>query len=78
MIEKFARVPPEKISKRDNRGLPKKSDLSELLSIPAAGMWAMSRYTTSIEAVIKSFLRISGDLTVLFKNSIIEANIFFI
>jgi len=59
-IEKLARVPPEKTSRRDKSGLPLKSAVSVVLSIPAAGMWPASLKTTKTAAVISIFLRMEG------------------
>lgn len=75
IIEKFAKVPPEKTSKRERRGLPKNKACRLVLSTPEAGMWAISLKTTKIEAVIIIFLLMSGDLNALEKNWAIWLNI---
>lgn len=66
-MEKLAKVPPENTSKSDKSGLPEKRAARDVLSIPAAGMWAINRYTTKIAAVINSFFLKSGELTTLEK-----------
>ena len=67
-MEKFARVPPENISRSERRGLPRNNADREVLSIPADGMCAASLNTAKITAVIISFFLISGDFTVFEKN----------
>src|SRR3989344_71599 len=68
IIEKFANVPPENTSSKESSGLPEKSDCREVLSIPAAGIWAISLKIATIAAVINSFRLMSGERTILEKN----------
>jgi len=73
--EKLAKVPPEKISKSDRRGLPEKSAVSVVLSIPEAGMWAHNLKTTRIIAEMIIFLLTDGVFQTLLKNCKVKLNI---
>jgi hypothetical protein len=74
-MEKLAKVPPEKTSKSERRGLPLKRAVSVVLSIPAAGMCPASLKTTKTRAVISIFFLMEGVLTTFEKNWPTDFNI---
>ena len=71
----MARVPPEKTSKSERRGLPRKSAVRLFLSIPAAGMWAAILNTKRARATTRIFFLNLGSVTAFLKNWAIYENI---
>ena len=74
-MEKLARVPPEKISRRERRGLPAKSAASEVLSIPDAGICPANLKIIRTTAVIRSFFLKEGVLATFEKNCATDLSI---
>ena len=67
-MEKLAKVPPEKTSRRDKSGLPAKRAAKVVLSIPEAGMCPASLKIISTKAVISIFFLIERVFTTFEKN----------
>jgi hypothetical protein len=60
IIEKFAKVPPEKISRRPKSSFCENKSFSFWISTTGTGMWAKSRKIANKKAVKMIFFRSSG------------------
>src|SRR5579885_426104 len=65
MIEKFAKVPPEKISRSPRSWFPANKFFNCAVSTPATGTCAKIRKTRKIPKVKRIFFRTSGDFQLL-------------